>query len=233
MRQIDEVFARYGVKRVSPCVRKPLAIENWCGSQQVVCTKGTEVQLGIPGLEPPSRAATGERILSKEWETAMTEFEPAGNLGSLLGARCGPFVYGAARRAPPRGAGLVHSGEWESLRIGPCQRGEIPQRPPKPEGVSVNRQQNGAPINTWCWKGKARLTEENLPQLLERIAVRNYGPERGRAIAGQWIAAGGVLALEIQVNKVLSFLKPTGKAFPAGIEPFVGPRRIMTGSSMD
>ena len=54
-------------------------------------------------------------------------------------------------------------------------------------------------------EGEGRLTEDNLPQVLERICFRTYGPEREPAVAREVLAAGGVLVLEIQVNKVLSF----------------------------
>ena len=54
-------------------------------------------------------------------------------------------------------------------------------------------------------EGDGRLTEDNLPQVLDRLCVRTYGPERGRAIAHEVLAAGGVLVLEIKVNKILSF----------------------------
>ena len=54
-------------------------------------------------------------------------------------------------------------------------------------------------------EGDGRVTDDNWGQVLERISIRNYGPEQGRAIAREWLAVGGVLVLEIQVNKVLTW----------------------------
>ena len=53
-------------------------------------------------------------------------------------------------------------------------------------------------------EGEGRATEDNLAQVLERICLRYY-PEQGSALASEWLAAGGLLVLEIKVNKILSW----------------------------
>ena len=54
-------------------------------------------------------------------------------------------------------------------------------------------------------EGEGRITEDNLAQVIERIAARYRGPEQGRAYARELVAEGRIRILEVQVRRVLSW----------------------------
>ena len=71
--------------------------------------------------------------------------------------------------------------------------------------VSLSIANDQRPYKYVVLEGEGRLTEDNLNQMIERICVRYDGPKRGRAYASELIAAGGMLLLEVQVQRVLSW----------------------------
>jgi hypothetical protein len=59
-------------------------------------------------------------------------------------------------------------------------------------------------------EGEARVTEDSAARVLENVSIRNYGPDAGPAVTREWLAAGVVRVIEIQVKKVLTW-KSDGK----------------------
>ena len=69
--------------------------------------------------------------------------------------------------------------------------------------VSLSVANDQRPFDYVLLEGEGRLTQDNMADLLERMCLR-YFPERGTAWAKQLLAAGGLIVLEVTVNKVLS-----------------------------
>ena len=69
--------------------------------------------------------------------------------------------------------------------------------------VSLSIANDQRPFDYVILEGEGRLTEDNLAQVLERMCLR-YFPEKGPAYPRELLAAGGLLVLEIKVNKILS-----------------------------
>ena len=71
--------------------------------------------------------------------------------------------------------------------------------------VSLSIATEPSPAKYVVLEGEATITEDNAARILEHVSIRNYGPEAGPAVAKEWLAAGVVTVIEIQVNKVLSW----------------------------
>ena len=71
--------------------------------------------------------------------------------------------------------------------------------------VSLSIATEPSPARYVVLEGDATVTKESAAMVLENVSVRNYGPEAGPAVAEEWLAAGVVMVIEIQVNKVLSW----------------------------
>lgn len=69
--------------------------------------------------------------------------------------------------------------------------------------VSLSVASDQRPFDYVLLEGEGRLTKDNMEDVLERMCLRYY-PERGTAWAQQLLAAGGLIVLEVTVNKVLS-----------------------------
>ena len=69
--------------------------------------------------------------------------------------------------------------------------------------VSLSVANDQRPFDYVLLEGEGRLTKDNMEDVLERMCLRYY-PERGVAWAQQLLAAGGLIVLEVTVNKVLS-----------------------------
>ena len=69
--------------------------------------------------------------------------------------------------------------------------------------VSLSVASDQRPFDYVLLEGEGRLTHDNIEDVLERMCLRYY-PERGTAWARQLLAAGGLIVLEVTVNKVLS-----------------------------
>ena len=69
--------------------------------------------------------------------------------------------------------------------------------------VSLSVANDQRPFDYVLLEGEGRLTKDNMEDVLERMCLRYY-PERGTAWAQQLLAAGGLIVLEVTVNKVLS-----------------------------
>ena len=69
--------------------------------------------------------------------------------------------------------------------------------------VSLSVANDQRPFDYVLLEGEGRLTQDNMEDVLERMCLRYY-PERGTAWAKQLLAAGGLIVLEVTVNKVLS-----------------------------
>ena len=69
--------------------------------------------------------------------------------------------------------------------------------------VSLSVANDQRPFDYVLLEGEGRLTQDNIADVLERMCHRYY-PERGPAYARELLAAGGLLVLEVTVNKVLS-----------------------------
>lgn len=69
--------------------------------------------------------------------------------------------------------------------------------------VSLSVANDQRPFDYVLLEGEGRLTQDNMADVLERMCLRYY-PERGTAYARELLAAGGLLVLEVTVNKVLS-----------------------------
>lgn len=69
--------------------------------------------------------------------------------------------------------------------------------------VSLSIANDQQPYDYVVLEGEGRLTEDNLSELLERMCLR-YFPGRGPKYPRELLAGGGLLVLEIRVNKVLS-----------------------------
>lgn len=71
--------------------------------------------------------------------------------------------------------------------------------------VSLSIATEPSPARYVVLEGNATVTTDSAARVLENVSVRNYGPEAGPAVAKEWLAAGVVMVIEIQVNKVLSW----------------------------
>jgi len=69
--------------------------------------------------------------------------------------------------------------------------------------VSLSVANDQRPFDYVLLEGEGRLTQDNIADVLERMCLRYY-PERGSAWARKLLAAGGLIVLEVTVNKVLS-----------------------------
>ena len=71
--------------------------------------------------------------------------------------------------------------------------------------VSLSIATEPSPAKYVVLEGDAKVTKDSAARVLENVSIRNYGPEAGPAVAKEWLAAGVVMVIEIQVNKVLSW----------------------------
>lgn len=71
--------------------------------------------------------------------------------------------------------------------------------------VSLSIATEPSPAKYVVLEGDARVTKDSAARVLENVSIRNYGPEAGPTVAKEWLAAGVVMVIEIQVNKVLSW----------------------------
>ena len=71
--------------------------------------------------------------------------------------------------------------------------------------VSLSIGTDQRPYKYVVLEGDGRITDDNLAQVIERIASRYRGPEMGRAYARDLIAAGEIRVLEVEVRRVLSW----------------------------
>ena len=69
--------------------------------------------------------------------------------------------------------------------------------------VSLSIANDQRPYHYVVLEGDGRLTEDNMAEVLEGMCLR-YFPDRGLAYPRELLAAGGLLILEITVNKILS-----------------------------
>ena len=76
--------------------------------------------------------------------------------------------------------------------------------------VSLSIATEPSPAKYVVLEGEARVTEDSAARVLENVSIRNYGPDAGPAVAREWLAAGVVRVIEIQVKKVLTW-KSDGK----------------------
>ena len=70
--------------------------------------------------------------------------------------------------------------------------------------VSLSIAPNRVPFKYVVLEGEARLTDNNVAHWVERLSVRYYGPERGRAFARRKLAEESYLLLEVQVHRVVA-----------------------------
>ena len=71
--------------------------------------------------------------------------------------------------------------------------------------VSLSIATEPSPARYVVLEGDATVTKDSAARVLENVSIRNYGSEAGPAVAKEWLAAGVVMVIEIQVNKVLSW----------------------------
>ena len=71
--------------------------------------------------------------------------------------------------------------------------------------VSLSVATEPSPARYVVLEGDATVTKDSAARVLENVSIRNYGSEAGPAVAKEWLAAGVVMVIEIQVNKVLSW----------------------------
>ena len=76
--------------------------------------------------------------------------------------------------------------------------------------VSLSIATEPSPAKYVVLEGEARVTEDSAARVLENVSIRNYGPDAGPDVARDWLAAGVVRVIEIQVKKVLTW-KSDGK----------------------
>ncbi len=69
--------------------------------------------------------------------------------------------------------------------------------------VSLSVANDQRPFDYVLLEGEGRLTQDNMAEVLERLCLRYY-PERGTAFVQKLLDAGGLIVLEVTVNKVLS-----------------------------
>jgi len=100
---------------------------------------------------------------------------------------------GPQRRAP--GMALVMAGE-RAVKV--RNVGRDPR-------VSLSVATEGRPYRYVVLEGEARLTKDGLAEAVERICVRYDGPERGREFAQELLDRGGMILLEIRVDRITSW----------------------------
>ena len=70
--------------------------------------------------------------------------------------------------------------------------------------VSLSIATDRRPFKYVLLEGESRVTYDNLEAVVERNLIRAFGPELGPDFARQYMAAGGLAVLEIQVQRVIS-----------------------------
>ena len=80
--------------------------------------------------------------------------------------------------------------------------------------VSLSIATEPSPAKYVVLEGDARVTKDSAARVLEHVSIRNYGPEAGPVVAKEWLEAGVVTVIEIQVNKVLSWKSDGGPPRP-------------------
>ena len=72
-------------------------------------------------------------------------------------------------------------------------------------GVSLSIARDGRPYQYVVLEGEASITEDNLAQWVERICMRYDGTERGPAYARELLSEGGMVLIDLQVHRVVSW----------------------------
>jgi PPOX class probable F420-dependent enzyme len=76
--------------------------------------------------------------------------------------------------------------------------------------VALSVAAEGRPYSYVVMEGEARLTKDGLAEVVERICVRYDGPERGLEFAQGLLDRGGMILLDIRVDRVTSWVDDDG-----------------------